>query len=158
MSEYSYHRQGFNARRQTMGATAEAAFLQLHPTAHRLGIDRPDFAVAKMPVMFRHAPDFLMADGAYEVMGVSSRSKDASLKMKIEKLESLQTWNVYGPVYLWVWDSAKKVYWCAPLNEWRDRFHYLAEIDRFPDNNKPYWKLQLDDFPVEPCNELRTSA
>ena len=104
----SFHEQGWGARYQTMGSTAETAFLGSYPHAHRLGIDRPDFSVRKLPLFFRQAPDFLLPDGAYEVMGVSSRAREPSLKMKHEKLEVLNEWGKYGDVYLWVWDSHKK--------------------------------------------------
>lgn len=149
MSDHSFYKQSYVSRNKTMGSTAENAFLDRNPTAHRLGIDRPDFSVVKLSPNYRHAPDFLMVDGAYEVMGVSTRPKDATLKMKVEKLDSLGAWELLGPVNLWVWDSHRKVCWSAPVSVWRDTMHTLAQIDRFPDNNKPYWKLLVKDFPVE---------
>jgi len=62
MSEF--HNRHWVSRYQTMGSTAETAFLEIFPHAHRLGIDRPDFPVAKLPTFSRQAPDFLLADGA----------------------------------------------------------------------------------------------
>jgi len=150
VSEHSFHQQSYASRNKTMGATAETAFLGRFPNAHRMGIDRPSFSVMKLAPNYRHTPDFLLGDAAYEVMGVSTRTKNATLKMKIEKLDSLGAWELLGPVKLWVWDSYRKVAWHAPIAVWRDTMHNLAEIDRFPDNNKPYWKLLVTDFPVDP--------
>ena len=145
----AFHQQTWGARFQTMGSTAEKAFLESYPHAHRLGIDRPDFSVRKLPVFFRQAPDFLLPDGAYEVMGVSSRAQQPSLKMKHEKLDVLKQWNKYGDVYLWVWDSHKKESTCLPIKEWEKIMQKNGEINHFPDNNKPYWDLHVDWFPKD---------
>lgn len=143
----SFHEQGWGARFQTMGSTAETAFLVSYPHAHRLGIDRPDFPVRKLPLFFRQAPDFLLADGVYEVMGVSSRAREPSLKLKHEKVDVLLEWNKYGDVYLWVWDSAKKQSTCLPIKEWKKICQKHGEVKHFSDNNKPYWDLPVSQFP-----------
>lgn len=142
-----FHQQSWGARYQRMGSTAETAFLETYPHAHRLGIDRPEFPVARLPVFFRQAPDFLLADGAYEVMGVSSRAKNPTLKLKFEKLEILEMWNAFGDTYLWVWDSAKKQSVCASITDWSTLCHAYGTVSRFEDNNKPYWSLPITHFP-----------
>ena len=147
MSEF--HSRNWVSRYQTMGSTAETAFLERYPHAHRLGIDRPDFPVTKLPTFFRQAPDFLLADGAYEVMGVSSRAKNPTLKLKFEKLEQLKLWDSFGNTYLWVWDSARKQAVSARIREWSVAVDQAATIERFPDNNKQYWSLPIDCFPED---------
>ena len=146
MSEF--HQQSWGARYQKMGSTAETAFLENYPHAHRLGIDRPDFPVVKLPLFFRQAPDFLLADGAYEVMGVSSRAKNPTLKLKFEKLEVLKLWDTFGDTYLWVWDSSKKQFTCGRIKVWDKLCHDHAEVARFEDNNKTYWSLPIEHFPT----------
>lgn len=145
MSEF--HQQSWGARYQRMGSTAETAFLEMYPHAHRLGIDRPDFPVSKLPAFYRQAPDFLLADGAYEVMGVSSRAKNPTLKLKFEKLQILELWDNFGNTYLWVWDSARKASTCARISVWSGLCHDYGTVERFDDNNKPYWSLPIERFP-----------
>lgn len=142
--------QNWVSRYRTMGDTAETAFTTLYPHAHRLGLNRPSFSVASLPQLFRHTPDFLLPGGFYEVMGVSSRNKDATLKLKFEKLDSLKAWTLLGPGNLWVWDSNRKRYWCAPIAEWSHACAHYASVAYFPDNGKPYWELLITHFPGEP--------
>lgn len=142
----SFHQQNWGARYQTMGSTAETAFLGKYPHAHRLGIDRPDFSVRKLPLFFRQAPDFLLPDGAYEVMGVSSRAQEPSLKLKHEKMDVLKEWAKYGDVYLWVWDSHKKMCVSMPIDAWEMLMREYGEVKHFSDNDKPYWDLPIEHF------------
>jgi len=139
-------KQSWGSRYQTMGSTAEKAFLLKYPHAHRLGIDRPDFSVRKLPTFFRQAPDFLLQDGAYEVMGVSSRAEEPTLKLKHEKLDVLKEWAKYGPVHLWVWDSSRKTCVCMPIDAWEVLMKEYGEVKHFPDNNKAYWDLPIEHF------------
>jgi len=144
---FDYKDQNWVGRYQTMGSTAEKAFLEQYPHAHRLGIDRPDFPVARLPVFYRQAPDFLLADGAYEVMGVSSRAKEPTLKVKFEKLDNLRLWDTFGDCYLWVWDSYRKRSTCERVSVWSLLLEREGTVDRFPDNQKPYWSLPIELFP-----------
>ena len=136
-------------RYDTMGDTAENAFLLVHPYAHRFGLNRPDFDVRGMADAMRYAPDFMVPDCMYEVMGVASRG-DSKLKIKLDKASALHTWQCIGPVRLWIYDSSRKRHWDAPLEDWIKACHKYAEVERFPDNQKPYFALHIDFFPVEP--------
>lgn len=150
MTATNFHQGNWQARYRTMGDPAETAFTTIHPHAHRMGINRPDFSVAALPKLFRHTPDFLLPNGFYEVMGVSSRNKESTLKLKFEKLDSLKQWTLLGDGYLWVWDSYRKRYWCASIEEWAHTCAHHASVKFFDDNNKPYWDLLISDFPCEP--------
>ena len=141
-----FHKQDWKQRYETMGSPAEQAFLQVHPYAHRLGLDKPNFSMTKLPAFFRQAPDFMLSDGVYEVMGVSSGADNPSLKMKHEKLDALLEWNKYGKVHLWVWDSATAVINCRTIKEWKSLMVDYATIGHFPDNNKKYWDLPIHRF------------
>jgi len=147
MSEF--YKQNWSQRFSTMGDTAELAFTELYPNAHRMGVNRPDFSMLKLGAMLRMTPDFLKEDGWYEVMGLSTRYKDASLKMKMEKLDSLNKWLQVGDGYLWVWDSHRKQYWCATIVEWNNAIWAHATVRHFEDNNKVYWNLEIEHFPRE---------
>jgi hypothetical protein len=145
----TYKNQPWSSRIKTMGDTAETAFESVHPSAHRLGMLRPTFDTRHMRDTMRYAPDYMLPDGLYEVMGCASRG-DSMLKTRFDKLTSMSVWQAIGPVNLWIWDSSKKRYWVAPLADWVKAFHKFGVVDRFPDNNKPYFALHIDYFPTEP--------
>jgi hypothetical protein len=145
----TYKNQPWSSRIKTMGDTAETAFESVHPEAHRLGMLRPSFDTRGMRDTMRYAPDYMLPDGLYEVMGCASRG-DSLLKTRFDKLTSMSVWQAIGPVNLWIWDSSKKRYWVAPLNDWVKAFHKFGEVARFPDNNKPYFALHINYFPTEP--------
>lgn len=149
MNASNFNEKKWNNRFSTMGDIAEGAFTNVHPEAHRIGLNRPDFDVRGMADTLRYAPDYMLPDGLYEVMGVASRG-DSLLKIKFEKLTSLSTWMCIGPVNLFVYDSSKKRYWESSLQEWTKACHKYADVSRFPDNKKPYFALHIDDFPSEP--------
>jgi hypothetical protein len=129
-----------------MGDLAEGAFLVCHPQAHRLGFNRPSLNFRKMNARIRYTPDFLMEDGAYEVMGFASRGNNV-LKLKLEKLTALIQWDLVIPTMLWVHDSSTKTAFCAPINWWAEACHDHGEIKRFKDNNRAYWELPAEHFP-----------
>lgn len=148
-----YNEQHFSTRFSQMGDIAEGAFERVNPTAHRLGMNRPAFNMMTMKPVIRNTPDYLLPSGFYEVMGISSRG-DGTLKLKFEKIQSLMSWSLLHPCYLWVWDSSKKRWWCDSIQDWNMACEQHAEVDRFPDNNKPYWKLHYSNFPSGPNSEI----
>lgn len=147
----SFHQLPFSQRFSKLGDEAEGAFTTVNPSAHDLGLRRPAFSMSGMPANLRNIPDFALPDGMYEVMGFSSRG--GSLKLKFEKADSLRAWDGVAPVYLWVYDSYKKRYWVSPIRAWLNACYEHGEVDRFPDNDQPYWALKCANFPGEavPC-------
>lgn len=141
-----FHERPFAARYAAMGDRAESAFEALHPKAHRLGLNRPALNMSKMTAEMRYTPDYMTEDGAFEIMGFSSRG-NAALKLKCEKLDALLAWNLLMPVSLWVFDSARNRCWSAPVRQWADACHVHAERLFFPDNLRPYWNLPMGKFP-----------
>lgn len=142
----SFHEAPFAQRYAIMGDIAEAIFEQVEPKHHRLGYNRPPFYVANLPLMLRNLPDYMIKEGLVEVMGIG---KDKTLKLKIEKLRSLLNWQLVANVELFVYDSHRKTYWRAPINEWELACAEFATMDRFPDDNRPYYRLNSDNFPAE---------
>jgi len=142
----SFAAKSFTERFSAMGDQAEGAFVGVNPTAHRTGLNRPEFSMRGMPAPMRYAPDYMLSNGFYEVMGIASRG-DGKLKLKQEKIDSLNLWRVLGPIYLWVYDSSHRRFWEAPIEDWIERCHKYGTIDRFHDNQKPYWLLHHNDFP-----------
>ena len=150
-----FHERPFAQRWGAMGDAAEQAFLELYPKAHRLGLDRTSLRVDKMPQHARYTPDFLVENGAVEVMGFSSRGNNA-LKVKCEKLESLIVWEALMPTALWVRDSATKRVWIAQPTVWAQACYRHAERLHFPDNGRAYWNLKRADFPE--CEAFHAAA
>lgn len=143
-----FHQRPFNQRFAALGDQAEGKFLELNPKAHRLGLLRPELNMRKMDAALRYTPDFMLENGAYEVMGCSSRG-DQTLKLKLEKLEALLAWNELMPTHLWVFDSHKKRIWEASIGYWAEACHASAEPRAFEDNGRPYWALPISLFPVD---------
>lgn len=144
----AFHQQPFKTRWMQMGDKAEAAFVTRYPNAHRLGLDRTSLNVKTMPARLRYTPDFLLEDGAYEVMGFASRGNNV-LKLKCEKIDALRDWSIVIPTFLWVRDSSTDRIWCAPINEWATACYQQGERKHFDDNNRAYWELAPIDFPIE---------
>jgi hypothetical protein len=129
-----------------MGDIAESVFEDVEPKHHRLGYNRPPFYVANLPLMLRNLPDYMIKEGLVEVMGIG---KDKTLKLKVEKLRSLLNWQLIANVELFVYDSHRKQYWRAPIMEWELACAEYATMDRFPDDLRPYYRLNSDNFPNE---------
>lgn len=146
-----YFERPFSQRFAQLGDTAEDAFVGINPRAHRLGLCRPALNMAKMHPRLRYTPDFLTEDGAYEVMGFSSKG-NGTLKLKFEKADALRAWDMLIPTFLWVFDSGRKRYWCAPIDTWLARCYEAGERQFFPDNQRPYWNLHHTDFPSTPVS------
>jgi len=145
-SAVQFHERPFVQRWGQMGDAAEQAFLEQHPNAHRTGLDRTALNVRRMDDNQRYAPDYMIEDGYYEVMGYASRGNNV-LKLKMDKLEALRAWEAIGPVYLWVRDSSTGNVTCAPIRQWAKQCAQHAERKFFPDNNRPYWELKPEHFP-----------
>lgn len=145
-----FHQRSFAQRFDALGDMAEGAFTIVNPKAARLGLNRPSFSMARMAANLRYTPDYLLADGFYEVQGFSSRSKSGSLKTKVEKLDALTAWATIGPCNLWVYDSHKPRYWCADIQTWAEAFHTHGVYAEFPDNNRGYYDLKPEAFPCDP--------
>lgn len=146
-----FHERPFGARFAALGDQAEEAFGSLNPRAHRLGLCRPQLNMAKMQATMRYTPDFLTEDGAYEVMGFSSKG-NGTLKLKLEKADALTCWGLIMPTWLWVYDSGRKRYWCEPARDWIGACHQHAERKFFNDNNRAYWELHHEHFPGAPMS------
>jgi hypothetical protein len=147
----AYHERSFAQRFGAMGDKAEAIFLELNPTAHRLGLNRPEFSMAGMSADMRYTPDFLTRDNFVEVMGFSSRGNN-TLKLKFDKADALVRWSILGPVILWVYDSGAKRYWQSPIQDWVKACYEHGERCSFPDNRALYWDLPSSLFPGAPTS------
>ena len=142
-----FHQRPFHHRWSDMGDKAEGAFLERHPKAHRIGLDRTELNTRAMTTRQRYAPDFMLENGLYEVMGFSSRGNDV-LKLKCEKLDALRDWDIIIPTFLWVRDSAKGHVWCGRIDQWTTACYQRGDRKHFEDNDRAYWELKRDDFPA----------
>ena len=141
----SFHQSPFHVRFGAMGDVAESVFENVYPNNHRLGLNRPNLHTQSLPYIMRFLPDYLTVDGMVEVMGVG---RDKTLKFKIEKMNALARWQTMAPVSLFVYDSSKKRWWCAPLEMWQEACIKSGTVDHFDDNKKAYVRLLTDDFPT----------
>jgi hypothetical protein len=146
MTGRAFHQAPFAVRYSQMGDVSEGVFETLTPNHHRYGLNRPNMYVANLPPMLRYTPDYLTPNGLVEVMGIG---KDKTLKIKIEKINALLKWHMTGEVHLFVYDSYRKKWWLAEIDDWFSACVSYGEMARFPDNNKEYVRLNSDNFPVE---------
>lgn len=154
MSEFN--KGNWAARFGAMGDKAEAAFEAICPNHHRSGINRPPLNVAQLSVKDRNTPDYLTNDGYVECMGIGG--KVPSLKLKVEKAIALCMWNHDTPTDLFVWDSTRRRWWRAPIWQWINACVLHGQVHKFHDNDKPYWQLTPDQFPVGPTKMIEGEA
>jgi hypothetical protein len=128
-----------------MGDAAEKQFEIIFPSHHRFGINRPNMHVPSIPLMLRYAPDYMVQSGLVECMGVG---RDATLKLKLDKLSALLRWELIADVSLFVWDSHRSRYWIALIQDWNRACVEHGEVDEFNDNGKPYVRLKSTNFPT----------
>lgn len=147
MTERSFHKQSFTKRFATMGDPAEAAFDLVYPKNHKLGLNRPPFFMGGMPLTMRYTPDRMTRVRITECMGVG---RDRKLKIKVEKVEALLAWQHIGPVWLFVWDSHKKRYYDAPIEDWVDNLLTHGIARTFDNDGKAFTELDVSHFPTEP--------
>jgi hypothetical protein len=142
-----FHQRPFHQRWAQMGDKAETAFKLEYPNAHRTGLDRTTLNTRAMSARLRYTPDFMLEDGLYEVMGFASRGNNV-LKLKCEKLDALLGWSILIPTHLWVRDSSTNNVWSCPVEQWATACYQSAERLYFEDNNRAYWELRPNNFPV----------
>jgi hypothetical protein len=140
----SFHKQDFKDRFHTMGDPAEAAFQQVYEDTNmvRTGLDRPPIAMWMLPPVIRNIPDFLLSNGFVECMGVG---RDQTLKLKVEKFESMRTWNELFGVRLFLWDSHHERWSIWPVDE-LEEIVADAPLDKFENDGNVYYKITLDTF------------
>lgn len=150
----SFHEQSFQSRFGTMGDQAEAAFDQVFPKNHKLGLNRPPFSMSGMLLEMRYVPDRITRDAFVEVMGIGT---DQTLKLKIEKFDALFAWKSIGPVDLFVYDSKHDRWWLAPITDWFRAVLLHGTLDQFHDG-KEYAALHADHFPSLPTPLQQTEV
>jgi hypothetical protein len=144
----SYYEQDFGARFAKMGDEAEQAYLTcVNPKAILSGLNRPALDVRKMPLNMRSAPDVTDLTWYAECIGVG---RDGIVKIRWEKFEALHAWTCIAPIKIFVWSSAKKAWWLVDLADFEKACHVHGTPDRFPDNNKWFWRLPIEHIPGEP--------
>lgn len=144
---HAFHKKSFADRFAIMGDTSEGVFDLVHPKSHILGLNRPPFTMRRMTNPMKHTPDRMTADGIYECMGMG---RDRKLKLKLDKVASLTTWEHIGPVYLFVYDQADHVYYEAPIIDWVRMANTHGIVKAFENDGNKYFELHSDFFPTDP--------
>ena len=143
----SYYEQPFSSRFGRMGDEAEEAYIShVNPKAIRSGLNRPELDVRQMPLNMRSAPDITDLTFYAECVGIG---RDGTAKVRFDKFKALHVWSVLAPVKIFVWSSTKKVWWLMDFDDFEEACHKHGEVDFFPDNHKPYWRLHFKNFPGE---------
>ena len=125
----------FNERIQMMGDLAERKFEEVSKVNYiRYGLNRPPLNMASLPLSIRHTPDYLTSNNLVEVQGLG---KDQMLKMKIEKMRALGSWNRMHKVQLFVYDSTNDRH---ALIEYSDlqKLCRKATVESFPEGKQYY--------------------
>lgn len=130
----------FAARFGAMGDESEAMFEQVHDGGKvAFGLRRPPVNLAGVSSFVRYTPDYLTNSRLVECMGIG---RDCVLKLKIEKLQALQEWDRYHPVWLFIWDSSTQRHTEQTIWEVAKQCNAHAEMQRFPEG-KPAWFLHI---------------
>lgn len=141
----SFHKQSFQQRLQAMGDEAEGIFEEVWPTAwERFGHNRPRFSMAYMQPFLRYVPDYATSNHLIEVMGLG---RDRIFKMKLEKLQALQMWNIHHPTRLFVWDSHGKRWTDFSVTD-LEAAMASATVNTFPEG-KAYFAIDVAALPGE---------
>lgn len=130
-----------------MGDTAEAIFDRVNPKSHPLGLNRPPFTMRHMTNPMKHTPDRMTATDIVECMGMG---RDRRLKLKLDKVASLFTWETIGPVRLFVYDQAEHVYYDAPIADWARAARTHGLVKAFENDGNEYYELHAQFFPTDP--------
>jgi hypothetical protein len=80
---------------------------------HRSGLNRPPFDMNKLSKMVCYTPDYLTADGYIECQGYG---KDQLIKLKDDKLDALQGWNLIQATSMFLWDNVRKRVCQVPIS------------------------------------------
>lgn len=142
----AFNQHGWEHRSGFLGDTAEAVFDLVYPKNHKLGLNRPPFGLSGVDPVMRYTPDRMIRNAAVEVMAMG---RDATLKLKHEKLDALKTWARIMPVDLFVYHKTAGVFYQAPIQKWNRVLAQHGVDDEF-DDGKTFIALHADDFPCPP--------
>lgn len=143
-----FNQKTWHERKQVLGKPAETAF---EIFAKKRNIRLEHFGMKeessldywKMQLFLRLRPDYLCQQGHksffVEVKGCGS---DAILKFKIESFEALYTWQLFSPVFIFLWDSSQRRYSFVSYEELRQKL-YQCQMQRFDSDMKPYFALPV---------------
>ena len=125
-------------RFEAMGDEAEAKFEETYPDSFiRMGLNRPPFTVAGMPLNIRAMPDYLHQGLRFvEVQGIGADG----IKIKVEKLMALNFWDAQLPVHFFIWSRPREAIAELTLKEILDLTGAHGTKGDY-DGRKPYLRL-----------------
>ena len=123
-------------QRGGMGDEAESVFEDVHKEAWvRFGFNRPPFRMTHLSSFVRHAPDYCDRFGLWDCMGLG---RDGVLKLKVEKLAALESWNEFQPTGLFVWNSALGEYDYINVEDLSEMIDWEVGPSALNDGNEYY--------------------
>lgn len=140
----------WDQRVRTLGDPAEQAF-ELWADKNglgysRFGFNRPPFSMGALSTKLKHAPDYVTADGLYEIQGCG---RDGLFKFKHAKLQALREWCGDDDVWLWLWNQTLDL--CVTCHI--DVIHKMCidydggyREDGIFDGTKPYSQISWDQL------------
>lgn len=141
----SFKDKDWNQRYESMGDEAEAVFEAAYPQGFvRFGLDRPPLRMMDLPTKIRYTPDYLTGKGLVEVQGLG---RDRKMKVKLEKLASLQEWAKDFRVDLFLWDRTAERFGFVRLPDLATALYNGGNVGHFPEGKAYLW-LHVDDVPV----------
>lgn len=151
MTIVAFRDRPFGERFASMGDRAELVCEEVFGLVgrpfQRFGLLRPPFPMGKLGPFVRYTPDYITSDALVECQGLG---KDGVVKVKRDKLQALQSWDLYHRVELFLWWSAKKKWMLIALD---DVAHMCDDPEMssigFFDGDKAYWALKAEAMETE---------
>lgn len=142
----SFRDRDWDSRVTHLGDQAEGVFERTYPQGFvRFGLNRPPISLKDVPPFIRYTPDYLTSKGLVEVQGFG---RDATFKLKTEKLHALTIWHEFFRVDLFVYDSHQKRYGWIRLPEVREHIERgKAQVKQFTEG-KLYFAIPATTLPV----------
>lgn len=139
--------QTWHARVGVLGDEAETVFEQWceenKTNFIRYGLNRPPLSVGMLPKRVRYTPDYLTSHCFYEVQGCGA---DQTIKLKIEKLNSLKWWNDLMEVKLFFWNNKTQTHCIVTLDQIDELLNSLSVVlDSFAEG-KAYFAFKWADL------------
>jgi hypothetical protein len=139
-----------------MGDEAEGIFEAVYPQGWvRSGLDRPPISMSMLPPKIRYTPDYLTSKGYIEVQGFG---RDQTIKLKKDKYDALEAWNLDFRADLFVWDTTNKRYGFVRLHDFMEAWEQHGTEGAFDDGRNPYLALAAEHLPVDEWKDHRVEA
>lgn len=154
MQAAAFNQKSWQERKRVLGAPAETVFeifcRKKNIRFEHFGMkEESSLQYWKLQLFLRLRPDYICQHGSKTILcEVKGCGSDAVLKFKLESLEALYSWQLIMPVYIFLWDSNKQRYSFIAYEALRQQL-YQCQLQRFENDNKPYFALPVSQLQWE---------